>query len=450
MTSIIQLSIIAAFSMGISSCFHKDCDGKNQTFNSMLQRCVCKANYKKDSNGQCSLKSDAGSATNSNQSNSTNGANDAEAKDSENNAGESSTNITPLSSVEIDALSQTTIISQHENEEFKYRHLADMSNKKDLPENDLITWKSLSDELAQNFNRRTIDFYHYFQSNDHKLNRYICDAFNRISNNQLKEPDENEWGAAYSETRCTDEKLDNTLTFNIDGDLEQAGNQYMILDLIDRSQRPFLDKKGSCLELDDGCKREKAIELISEKLQAPYTIKQFYIDQEMNAFLIENRNLHLVIFRGSVEEKDWNNNYSYKLEAPYQIYGSGNSVDSKIHAGFNNTINALWSSKNSYEGMGEYLDRTVQEGDRVIFAGYSRGGALAMLAGLAFKELRASIDSSIITFGQPRVGNSQFVEQIKEKKSIYLRKSFDDDPVTKLPPMEHSVDHILDKIGYQR
>lgn len=77
----------------------------------------------------------------------------------------------------------------------------------------------------------------------------------------------------------------------------------------------------------------------------------------------------------------------------------------------------------------------------LVLVGHSLGGAVALLAGLEFRA--RGWNPQITTFGEPRVGNGEFVKHVDDlfvrgegEESMYRRVTHVDDPVPLLPPTE--------------
>ena len=72
---------------------------------------------------------------------------------------------------------------------------------------------------------------------------------------------------------------------------------------------------------------------------------------------------------------------------------------------------------------------------RVVVTGHSLGAAVAALLGLSYEE--QGLDPLVVTFGQPRVGNSAFathMDNVLVKTRRLMRVTHGNDPVVHIPP----------------
>jgi hypothetical protein len=106
--------------------------------------------------------------------------------------------------------------------------------------------------------------------------------------------------------------------------------------------------------------------------------------------------------------------------------------------------------------------RAAPAGKRLWVAGHSRGGAFAVLAAAAFEKARRDGAGNlpelagVYTFGQPRVGNGEFVATLGEGGlDVPLYRLINrDDPVANVPPagllpQRLSAQRLNDRHGYQ-
>ncbi|OGH01651.1 MAG: hypothetical protein A2600_11840 [Candidatus Lambdaproteobacteria bacterium RIFOXYD1_FULL_56_27] len=88
--------------------------------------------------------------------------------------------------------------------------------------------------------------------------------------------------------------------------------------------------------------------------------------------------------------------------------------------------------------LNEYL-LTVRKDQVILVTGHSLGGALAVLYGANGDRRLRPLIRSIYTYGQPRVGDGEFVSTLSQRFPIgYYRITNEEDPVPNLP-----------KIGYE-
>ncbi len=120
--------------------------------------------------------------------------------------------------------------------------------------------------------------------------------------------------------------------------------------------------------------------------------------------------------------------------------GGYQSSECKIHLGFSNyyrilqlalleRINTLLASDDSIE--------------HIIFTGHSLGGAVATIAAVDVSKWleengNTHIETSLITFGSPRVGNYQFAHYVDVEAGFKenFRVTYNKDPVTCVPDQE--------------
>lgn len=109
-----------------------------------------------------------------------------------------------------------------------------------------------------------------------------------------------------------------------------------------------------------------------------------------NSFLFSQfGNKKIISFTGSESDlKDWLNDFD--------VVKVKRTDAGKVHNGF----------ADCYESLRPHILNYVNKNDQIIFTGHSLGGAMACLASFFFKKM--GFNTMCITFGQPRVGNSDF------------------------------------------
>lgn len=102
---------------------------------------------------------------------------------------------------------------------------------------------------------------------------------------------------------------------------------------------------------------------------------------------------------------------------------------SKVHTGF----------ARAFDEVRPALTNAVQEmGGPILFTGHSLGAALATLAASLYK--RPGKAGALYTFGSPRVGDSAFVDTLRDTESHRFRDC--SDVVTRVPPPEMGYAHV--------
>ena len=138
----------------------------------------------------------------------------------------------------------------------------------------------------------------------------------------------------------------------------------------------------------------------------------------------------IVVFRGTngKDYMNWlTNSWGFKVE-----YEKGGNPNVKVHSGF----------KAAYDAVKDQMLRDVMQqinehsSASVFVTGHSLGGALAVLAALDIKKAIGSRKIHLYTYGQPRVGNSDFADYVFSLLSgdQYIRVVHYDDAIPHLPP----------------
>lgn len=144
-------------------------------------------------------------------------------------------------------------------------------------------------------------------------------------------------------------------------------------------------------------------------------------------WLFNDRTL-FVVFRGTASLTDaFINSQLYRSEVFTRM--------GKVHGGFFLRM----------RGMKEQIDNIIVSKtlsfDRIVFAGHSLGGAVAVLAALQYAHSRAATRIEVVTFGSPKVGNLTFGKYFNFYIKSHTRVVVHDDPVVKLPPRILGYEH---------
>eukprot|EP00350_Pseudokeronopsis_sp_OXSARD2_P010732 CAMPEP_0170543228 /NCGR_PEP_ID=MMETSP0211-20121228/2417_1 /TAXON_ID=311385 /ORGANISM="Pseudokeronopsis sp., Strain OXSARD2" /LENGTH=107 /DNA_ID=CAMNT_0010846551 /DNA_START=425 /DNA_END=748 /DNA_ORIENTATION=- len=106
------------------------------------------------------------------------------------------------------------------------------------------------------------------------------------------------------------------------------------------------------------------------------------------------------MFRGSDNVLNWILNFDF-IKVDYTV---GGCPGCRVHQGFHAAYNSLSVEMESY--MLEMVAR--YPGARIVVSGHSLGAAEAVFAAMAYQDL--GFDVNLYTYGQPRVGDINFVD----------------------------------------
>jgi hypothetical protein len=127
------------------------------------------------------------------------------------------------------------------------------------------------------------------------------------------------------------------------------------------------------------------------------------------AFLLESETEQIIVFRGTDEPEDWIADISFTLKKG-------------IQSGF------LRYSELLLESLGDRLDKNK----KLYLTGHSLGGAIAVI----FSHLIDRDDCVIYSFGSPRIGNKEFVDNVKSTHYRFAA-AYDYAPMTPIYPYRH-------------
>jgi hypothetical protein len=146
----------------------------------------------------------------------------------------------------------------------------------------------------------------------------------------------------------------------------------------------------------------------------------------------------VVAFRGSANGAEWANNAHLAAWQPVSPMIAG-----RVHPGFTHSLSEVWDEvAEAIQGLcqthlpellsGYAAGRSVP----LCFTGHSRGGALAVLAGI--RALTTFVlPVRVVTFGAPRVGDIDFAaaynEIFRQGESAHWRFECEGDPVPVFP-----------------
>lgn len=148
---------------------------------------------------------------------------------------------------------------------------------------------------------------------------------------------------------------------------------------------------------------------------------RFFDGSVAECFVAANETTAIVFVRGT---EVFSVNAFFDVIADLNIRMVEESVGGKVHRGFAEALDEVWSGT---EGVEQHLRGLQSSGvEHLWFTGHSLGAAIATLAAARFGDARG-----VYTFGSPRVGNREFVETLAAP--VY-RVVNNRDPVAQLPP----------------
>jgi len=176
---------------------------------------------------------------------------------------------------------------------------------------------------------------------------------------------------------------------------------------------------------------------LENKLKNDFSIVKYvsFDIEDTQAFLAADDAVIFLAFRGTTSGRDWCTDCKVKLIS---------SVQGRVHFGFNEALDFIW------DGLEKSI-RDFQDNNQTIFiTGHSLGGALAVLA--ADRLIEKSIEvKGIYTFGQPRVGDKDYMIKFDKKmKERTFRFVHDEDVVPRLPSIFQGYCHIGTEIYFNR
>lgn len=144
---------------------------------------------------------------------------------------------------------------------------------------------------------------------------------------------------------------------------------------------------------------------------------QFIEHEDTQCFVGADGGSIILAFRGTTTIEDWLTNAKIrKVEGPLG--------DTRVHYGFQKALDCVWGAVES--AVAALLPK------RLWITGHSLGGALAALATARFLENDIPVEA-LYTFGQPRVGNSNFAEVFEVWFDSMYRLVNNEDIVPRVP-----------------
>uniref|UniRef100_A0A7M5WY52 Fungal lipase-type domain-containing protein n=2 Tax=Clytia hemisphaerica TaxID=252671 RepID=A0A7M5WY52_9CNID len=196
----------------------------------------------------------------------------------------------------------------------------------------------------------------------------------------------------------------------------------------------FDDIKHSARASREVYKDDKAV-IGATIRKTPYKIVRVFEEElfekgeGIRVAIADHGNTRMIIFRGTDGLTQLLREGASVLKGQHEINYGQNRVQ---------VLKFFWSA---FELVYRYTLPYIQDPKRkYIITGHSLGGALASMMAIKgavyHKSLLANPQSSLITFGQPRVGDAAYAKLHDQMVPTYrkIRVVFMSDPVTKLPP----------------
>lgn len=146
-------------------------------------------------------------------------------------------------------------------------------------------------------------------------------------------------------------------------------------------------------------------------------------------------NTYIIAYEGSQDLTDWMIDLEISKLIPYKNYPTA-----KVHYGF-------WQA---YTSIRDKLYQSLKQYNiaNLFITGHSLGGALSTITALDIAEELGYSNISMINFGSPRVGNSDYVAIFQQYLKDYYRITHGSDPIPRLPPTLLGFSHIGNEIYY--
>ncbi len=171
------------------------------------------------------------------------------------------------------------------------------------------------------------------------------------------------------------------------------------------------------------------------------SIEAFHIDSDkswlgMSGLICRYGDYFIIAFRGSSDVDDWKKNFraftkSYN-NSDESALSKFSNYGGKVHAGFAMTITSNW------ESLWSQVTRIYSlSNHKVLLAGHSLGGALAILFSLKMSsEVDKSLIDSLYTYGAPMVGDQEFINFFNSSTLFpHHRFEYESDPVPSTPTL---------------
>ncbi|MEW8321902.1 MAG: lipase family protein [Candidatus Thiodiazotropha taylori] len=144
-----------------------------------------------------------------------------------------------------------------------------------------------------------------------------------------------------------------------------------------------------------------------------------------------------LVFRGSDDAYDWDTNFRFF------------KTDEQLHSGFHDAWSGLQNR------VIEWYREVSATTPSIVITGHSLGGAMGVIAAKALAEEQLNRIEAVITFGAPRVGSSDFVNEYNQTPAgiqpqdqerltlgeVTFQSRIADDIVPKVPPRFLNFEH---------
>ncbi|KAL4573001.1 hypothetical protein LXL04_019793 [Taraxacum kok-saghyz] len=176
-------------------------------------------------------------------------------------------------------------------------------------------------------------------------------------------------------------------------------------------------------------------------LQRGFEVLELIVDVEncLQAFVgvADDLNAIIIAFRGTQETsvQNWIEDLIWKqLDSEYP-----GITDGKVHHGFFNAYNNTIVRSGILDGVSRA--KKVYGDIKIMVTGHSMGGAMAAFCGLDLSLIYGKENVSVMTFGQPRIGNAAFASYYSEIAPNTFRITHEHDLVPHLPPYYQHLPH---------
>jgi predicted lipase len=150
----------------------------------------------------------------------------------------------------------------------------------------------------------------------------------------------------------------------------------------------------------------------------------------------------IVSWRGTVDTKNWEVDFRYKLTK--YTPRSGVCIDCQIHTGILQAYRSVENQVNTHVKslLAKYTTASITS------TGHSLGGGLSLLTNLELQIAFPNKISYTYNYGCLRIGNGNFVNFLKSKITSIYRVVHNKDPVPHVPPFDFGYIHPANEIFY--